>query len=237
MDVSLLQSSTDKSSDAEADPAAYTRFEAGISLTFPLPCTGSACFKIPVTLLMVKLLPYTADAFYSTAGPGFVILVPGISVTLEKVNFGFNPFIPIPLPETLKAFLPAMKSGFIASVGWKKENMTKLEAGKKGPPEIKISVGCSYLPISVESKTLPIGARTEPMIELAGSYNSAKNQWGFGTTFKWRNAVSYEKHQVFVIFKFPLVTVKGDETKGPKWPSAVAFGLLYHIPPPPAPAA
>jgi len=230
--VSLLRSSTDESSDTEADPAAYTRFEASISLVFPLPCTSSACFKIPVTLLMVKLLPYAANSSYSAAGPGFVILVPGLSVTLEKASFGFSPFIPVSPPEVLKKFLPAMKSGFIASVGWKEANITKLDAGKKGPPVIKIAVGCSYLPISVESKTLPWGARTEPMIELAGSYNSAKESWGFGTTFKWRNALSYNKHQFFAIFKFPLVAVTGSKTAGPGWPSAIAFGLLYHISPP-----
>jgi len=244
--LSLLQSSTNMSlsEDPVEYPAPYTRFEASIKLTFPVGCSGGACFKIPVMLLMVKLLPFSMESFPkpSFTGPGFVIVVPGLSVTLSTGNFGFNPFIPVPLAEFTKSesypkgFFPAKKSGFLISVGWKKANMTKLEAGKKGPPEIAIAVGCSYLPISVESKKYfsPVwGVRTEPMIELSGSYDTGSDKWGFGVAFKWRNAVSSEtdKHQVFLVVKFPLTTLKtGEDKKGPGEPKALAFGLLYHIP-------
>jgi len=252
--LSLLQSSTNKSAQIPLPPPfgpfpsvseipqlpipppyPYTRFEASIKLTFPVACSDSACVKIPVTLLMVKLFPWVKDTFPMPAldGPGFVIIVPGLSVAMPTKSFMFASFIPVPMKEATGGFLPAKKTGFIMSVGWKEANITKMAAGTKGAPAILFSMGCSYLPISVETKKWlsdTWGGRTEPMIELSGGVDTGSGKGNFAVAFKWRTAISYEKHQVFVVLKWPLTTIKGDDKKGPGALKAVAFGLLYHIP-------
>jgi len=227
--LSLLQSSTNMSDDVQLDPyeGQYTRFETAFALKFPLPCSSSVCWAITCNVVMVKLHPVKGDW---TAGAGFVILVPGVSITMESVSFALSPFIPIPMEWT--GFLGAQKSGFAASIGWKATNMTKLQASADGKPTMTFSAGCSYLPISVESKKNfddMWGARTEPMIEVAGSWDFAAQKWGLATAFKLRSAVSYGKDQYFFIFKFGLGGFKGDTVKAAAWPGGITFGLLYHV--------
>jgi len=216
-------------------PYPYTRFEASIKFTFPVACSDTACVKIPVNFLMVKLFPWVkGELMPALDGPGFVIIVPGLAVAMPTKSFMFSAFVPVPMKEFTDGFLPAKKTGFIMSVGWKKANITKMAAGTKGPPAILLSMGCSYLPLSVETKKWlsPVwGGRTEPMIELSGGVDTGSNKWNFAVAFKWRTAISYEKHQVFVVLKWPLTTLKtGEDKKGPGELKAVAFGLLYHIP-------
>jgi len=230
--LSLLQSSSNVS---EGTGNFYTRFETAISMTFQLPCAGTdACFKIPVSLVMVKLRNKESDF---VADPGFIILVPGFGVTSAAFNIALAPFIPIPAAGT--GFLPAQKTGFALTLGWKEENITTLSAATKGPPTMQISAGCSYLPISYESKkTLDDvwggrfagwGFRTEPMLEVAGSYDFAASKWSMATAFKSRSAVNKGKDQYFLIFKVPLGSFKGDTVKGINWPLGITVGALYNI--------
>merc|ERR550525_1570571 len=87
---------------------------------------------------------------------------------------------------------------------------------------------------SVESKKYydeNWGARTEPMIELAGGYDPAAGKWSLKTAFKWRSAISCKKDQYFFIFKFPLAGFTGDKVSLPSYPGWITVGLLYHLAP------
>jgi len=229
-DLSLLQSSSNTSVDPKAKPFYYTRFETAVSLTFPLPCTSDACFTIPVSIVMVKLHPAEGKSGVWAKGPGFIFISPGVKFTFSKASLSISPFIPINASWT--GFLGAMKTGFAVNVGWKASNLTALADKDKGPPELKISMGCSYLPISVESKKFydaNWGARTEPMIEFAGGYDFAAEKWSVATAFKLRSAISYQKDQYFFIFKFGLGSFKGDEVKLAGPAGGITVGLLYHM--------
>jgi len=250
-ELSLLQSSSNFSSSmfkSETQSAAFhTRFEAGINFDFPLTCKTPPCFKVPIGMTMVRLVP----------GPGFIIFATGIAVVSENFQFGFKgPFIPVPVMrdtvynETDKrlqrvARLVALKTGFAVSLGFaKKSNMLAVQKRHNDSmPKMTFSFGTSLIPIAATMKFDPkTFVREEPMIELAMSndFKSSSNSTGsdfknalkVSTGIKWRTAFGYYAHQFFAISKVPLATLSPWDNwkmKGPGPPKGFVFGLLYHL--------